>query len=219
MDTADECRALGVASVAVTAGYMREAPRREFYAKMDAANIDLKAFTEDFYDKLTFSHLAPVLETLEYVAKQTRVWLEVTTLLIPGHNDSEREVGQLSEWMFEHLGPDVPLHFSAFHPDFKMRDVPVTPLSTLQRSRALARAAGLRFVYTGNVHDVAGDTTSCPGCHGRLIVRDWYEILEYRLTPEGKCPDCGLSLAGRFEATSGHFGARRQRVSFETAAH
>jgi pyruvate formate lyase activating enzyme len=214
MDTADECRARGVASVAVTAGYVRAAPRREFFAKMDAANIDLKAFTEDFYDQVTFSHLAPVLETLEYVAKETKVWLEVTTLLIPGLNDSEAEVDQLAHWMVEHLGPDVPLHFSAFHPDFKLRDVPPTPLSTLRRSRALARAAGLRFVYTGNVRDEAGDTTSCAGCGARLIVRDGYEILDYRLTADGKCPACRVALPGRFEASAGHFGGRRQRVAF-----
>ena len=215
MDTADECHARNVAAVAVTAGYMREAARRDFYAKMDAANIDLKAFTEGFYDRVTFSHLAPVLETLEYVAKETGVWLEVTTLLIPGLNDSEAEVGQLSEWMVEHLGPDVPLHFSAFHPDFKMRDLPPTPPATLRRSRRIARKAGLRFVYTGNVHDVEGDTTRCPGCDTPLIVRDWYEIFEYWVTPEGACPDCGARLAGRYGAGAGGFGSKRVPVAFD----
>ncbi|MHB8873408.1 MAG: AmmeMemoRadiSam system radical SAM enzyme [Myxococcaceae bacterium] len=218
MDTADECRARGVKSVAVTAGYMREPARREFFAKMDAANIDLKAFTEGFYDKVAFGHLGPVLETLEYVAKETAVWLEVTTLLIPGLNDSEAEVERLSAWMVEHLGPDVPLHFSAFHPDYKMRELPATPVETLRRSRELARAAGLRFVYTGNVHDPAGDTTGCAGCGRPLVVRDWYEILEYRVTPEGRCPDCQTPLPGRWDRAAGGFGGGRQRVSFDPGA-
>ncbi len=216
MDTADACRERGVSAVAVTAGYMRAPARADFYAKMDAANVDLKAFTEDFYDKVTFSHLAPVLETLEYVARETDTWLEVTTLLIPGLNDSEREVAELSEWMAGHLGPDVPLHFSAFHPDFKMRDVPATPLATLRRARAQAKAAGLHFVYTGNVHDAAGDATSCAKCGATLVARDWYQILDYRVTPDGRCPDCGAPVPGRFGPSAGTFGARRMRVSFES---
>jgi len=214
MDTADECHALGLKAVAVTAGYMHPEPRREFYAKMDAANVDLKAFTEDFYSKITFAHLQPVLETLEYLAKETRVWLEVTTLLIPGHNDSPAEVAQLSEWMVSHLGPQVPLHFSAFHPDFKMLDVPPTPAATLTRARRQALEAGLRYVYVGNVHDVAGDTTSCHVCRRPLIVRDWYELLEYDLTPDGRCPGCDTPVAGHFDPKPGDFGRRRVPVSF-----
>ncbi len=212
MDTADECRALGLKTVAVTAGYMHEKPRREFYAKLDAANVDLKGFTEDFYRQLCFAHLQPVLDSLEYLAKETKVWLEVTTLLIPGQNDSEREVAQLVEWMVEHLGPDVPLHFSAFHPDFRMAQVPATPPSTLSRARRQALAAGLRYVYTGNVRDAEGDTTSCPSCHAKLIERDWYELRSYRVTADGRCPDCQATVAGHFDVQPGRFGRKRVPV-------
>jgi len=198
MDVAAACRERGVKTVAVTAGYITAEPRRDMYARMDAANVDLKAFTESFYERLCFAHLQPVLETLEYLVKETPVWVEVTTLLIPGQNDSEDKVARLSDWLVEHLGPDVPLHFSAFHPDFKMRDVPPTPLSTLQRARAQALAAGLHHVYTGNVHDSEGDTTFCAGCGAALIRRDWYQLLEYRLGADGCCPDCGTRLAGHF---------------------
>ncbi len=212
MDVADACHALGVETVAVTAGYIHAQPRRELYAKMDAANVDLKAFTEDFYRRVTFARLQPVLETLEYLRHETRVWFEVTTLLIPGHNDSEAEVTRLSEWMMERLGPDVPLHFTAFHPDFKMLDVPATPPATLSRAREIARRTGLHHVYTGNVHDTAGDTTLCSGCGTALIVRDWYRLLSYRVTPEGRCPDCGVAVPGRFDEAPGAFGARRVPV-------
>ncbi|MGA9519969.1 MAG: AmmeMemoRadiSam system radical SAM enzyme [Myxococcaceae bacterium] len=212
MDVADACREVGIQTVAVTAGYMHDAPRREFYAKMDAANVDLKAFTEDFYKRITFAHLGPVLETLRYLEHETNVWFEITTLLIPGHNDSEREITELSEWVMANLGPDVPLHFSAFHPDYKLVDVPPTPASTLQRARRIARAAGLRHVYTGNVHDIEGGTTSCAGCGAELIRRDWYELLAYRLTPEGACPECKEPLPGRFSQLSDAFGRRRFRV-------
>jgi pyruvate formate lyase activating enzyme len=209
MDVADACRARGIKTVAVTAGYIRAEPRRAFYEKIDAANVDLKAFAEGFYEKLCFAHLGPILETLEYLAKETKVWLEVTTLLIPGHNDSEEEVGRLLDWYAEHLGPLVPLHFSAFHPDFKMLDTEPTPPSTLRRARAQALRAGLKHVYLGNVHDIEADTTSCAACGEPLIVRDWYEILEYRLTSEGRCPGCAAPLAGRFGARAGSFGRRR----------
>jgi pyruvate formate lyase activating enzyme len=206
MDVADACRERGVKTVSVTAGYMHAAPRREMYAKMDAANVDLKAFTENFYERLCFAHLQPVLETLEYLVKETPVWVEVTTLLIPGQNDSEDKVARLSEWLVEHLGADVPLHFSAFHPDFKMLDVPPTPLATLRRARAQALAAGLHHVYTGNVHDCEGDTTFCAACGAVLMRRDWYQLLEYRLDADGGCPDCGSHLAGHFAAKAGtHF--------------
>ena len=212
MDVADACRELGIQTVAVTAGYMHDAPRREFYAKMDAANVDLKAFTEDFYKRITFAHLGPVLETLRYLKHETKVWFEITTLLIPGHNDSDQELTQLSEWVMENLGPDVPLHFSAFHPDYKLVDVPPTPASTLQRARQIAKGAGLRHVYTGNVHDVEGGTTSCAGCGAELIRRDWYEILAYRVTSEGTCPECKVPLPGRFRQLDDVFGRRRFRV-------
>jgi pyruvate formate lyase activating enzyme len=212
MDVADACRARGVQAVAVTAGYMHAEPRREFYRKMDAANVDLKAFTEDFYHRVTFSHLQPVLDTLEYLVRDTQVWTEITTLLIPGHNDSEEEVTRLSEWVMDKLGPDVPLHFTAFHPDFKMTDLPRTPVETLRRSRRIAKRAGLHHVYTGNVHDEDGDVTACTGCGAALIRRDWYELLEYRVTPKGTCPDCGTRLAGRFGERAEAWGRRRMRV-------
>ncbi|MEO8120411.1 MAG: AmmeMemoRadiSam system radical SAM enzyme, partial [Rhodoferax sp.] len=209
MDVADACHARGVQTVAVTAGYMHEQPRRDFYAKMDAANVDLKAFTEAFYFKLTGSHLQPVLDTLVYLKRETDVWFEITTLLIPGHNDSDEEITAMSQWILKKLGTDVPLHFSAFHPDHKMRDVPATPPATLVRARNIALKAGLHYVYTGNVHHIEGDTTYCPGCQAPLIVRDWYQIKQYRLAADGHCPDCGTAVNGRFTAYAGNFGPKR----------
>lgn len=209
MDTADACHALGLKTVAVTAGYIHEQPRREFFAKMDAANVDLKAFTEDFYFKLTSAHLQPVLDTLLYLQHETKVWLELTTLLIPGRNDSDEELTAMCGWIKKELGADVPLHFSAFHPDYKMGDVPSTPVATLVRARNIALQQGLHYVYTGNVHNIEGDTTFCPNCKAPLIVRDWYQINDYRLTASGHCPDCGSTVAGRFDTTCGHFGRHR----------
>ncbi|OIO69251.1 MAG: AmmeMemoRadiSam system radical SAM enzyme [Zetaproteobacteria bacterium CG12_big_fil_rev_8_21_14_0_65_55_1124] len=209
IDAAKACHATGIKTVAVTAGYIHPEPGREFFAHMDAANIDLKGFSEDFYHKLCVGHLQPVLDTLEYLAKETEVWTEITTLLIPGHNDSDEEITAMCDWIVEHMGADVPLHFTAFHPDWKMRDVPATPPATLSRARQIGLRAGLRYVYTGNVHDTAGDTTFCPGCGAALIVRDWYNILSYRLTDDGHCPDCGTSIAGHFEHFDKAFGARR----------
>jgi len=217
MDVADACHALGVQAVAVTAGYMHAQARRDFYGKMDAANVDLKAFTEDFYFKLTGSHLQPVLDTLVYLKRETEVWFEITTLLIPDHNDSEQEIAALSHWIMRELGPDVPLHFSAFHPDHKMRDVPATPAATLVRARNIALKEGLHHVYTGNVHHVEGDTTYCVGCRAPLIVRDWYQIKQYRLGVDGQCPDCGAVLAGRFGARGGNFGRNRIPIAIGTA--
>jgi pyruvate formate lyase activating enzyme len=209
MDVADACRARGIQNVAVTAGYMHDAPRREFYARMDAANVDLKAFTEDFYFKLTGAHLAPVLETLEYLVKETQVWTEITTLLIPGKNDSDAELQAECRWIRDHLGVDVPLHFSAFHPDWKMTDVPATPAETLTRAREIARLAGLRYVYTGNVHDVDGGSTYCPSCEKAVIERDWYDIRGYHLKADGACEFCGAKLAGRYQKFGKPFGQRR----------
>lgn len=213
MDVADACHAAGIQAVAVTAGYMHAQPRRDFYAKMDAANVDLKAFTEDFYFKLTGAHLQPVLDTLHYLKHETDVWFEITTLLIPGCNDSESEIGQLSEWLAREIGTDVPLHFTAFHPDYKMTDRLPTPPETLSRARAIAVSAGLQYVYTGNVHDPEGGTTFCPHCRHPLIVRDWYHIDHYGLTDAGCCERCGTAIAGRFERFSGQFGRRRIPVS------
>lgn len=209
MDVADACRARGVRNVAVTAGYMHDAPRRDFYTKMDAANVDLKAFTDDSYFKLTGSHLQPVLDTLTYLKHETAVWFEITTLLIPGHNDSDEELSAMSRWIARELGPDVPLHFTAFHPDHKMPDVPATPATTLIRARKIAMGHGLHYVYTGNVRHAEGDTTFCPYCHTALIERDWHRIANYRLTPDGRCPDCGDTIAGRFAEQAGNFGRRR----------
>jgi len=213
LDAADACHELGIKTVAVTAGYIHAEPRREFYAKMDAANIDLKAFTEDFYLKLTGSHLNSVLDTLAYVHHETDCWLEITTLLIPGHNDSDREITELSAWVAKELGPDVPLHFSAFHPDWKMPDVPATPPATLAKARRIALDAGLHYVYTGNVHDTKGGTTYCPSCGHAVIVRDWYNIRHYVLSPEGACPQCSTRIAGRFGTFNQPFGSRRIPVA------
>ena len=215
MDAADACRAAGILTVAVTAGYISPAPRREFYAKMDAANVDLKGFTDDFYVKLTGAKLAPVLDTLAYLARETDVWLEITTLLIPGKNDSPQELRAMSQWIFRELGPDVPLHFTAFHPDFKMTELAPTPAATLERARRIALDEGLRYVYTGNVHDRTGGTTFCPGCGAALIERDWHRIERYRLTAAGGCPDCGTAIPGRFESfeARAQFGRRRIPVA------
>jgi pyruvate formate lyase activating enzyme len=217
MDTADECHKRGIQTVAVTAGYIHDQARRDFYAKMDAANVDLKAFTEEFYFKLTGSHLQPVLDTLVYLKHETNVWFEITTLLIPGKNDSDEEITAMSKWIARELGPEVPIHFTAFHPDYKMSDVPPTPVSTLVRARNIALKEGLHYVYTGNVHNVEGDTTFCPNCHAKLIERDWYEINNYRLTPDGHCPDCGTAIAGRFDRHAGHFGSRRIPIAINVA--
>ncbi len=213
MDVADACHAGGLKTVAVTAGYMHDEPRREFYATMDAANVDLKAFTEEFYHSVTSAHLQPVLDTLVYLVRETSVWVEITTLLIPGRNDADDEIEAMSRWILRELGPDVPLHFSAFHPDWKMTNVPPTPPSTLTRARDIALKAGLHFVYTGNVHDTAGGTTTCPACREPLIVRDWYDITAYHLTPEGGCPRCGARLAGQFGEFRRPFGNRRVPIA------
>jgi pyruvate formate lyase activating enzyme len=210
IDVAHACRGRGVKTVAVTAGFVNAAPRAELFSVIDAANVDLKAFTNDFYRKQTLSELAPVLETLEYLAKHTTVWLEITTLLIPTLNDSEAEVAALSEWVVERLGPDVPLHFSAFHPDFRLRQLPRTPAATLSRARRQAMQAGLRYVYTGNVHDLEGDATRCPGCGAAVIERDWYLVKGFTLS-RGRCA-CGTPIAGHFDATAGSFGRRRVPV-------
>ena len=212
IDVAKACREKGIKSVAVTAGYVCPEPRKEFYQYMDAANVDLKAFTEDFYHKITGSHLAPVLETLEYIKHETSVWLELTTLLIPGKNDSEKEIDEMSQWVVEKLGPDVPMHFSAFHPDWKMMDVPPTPKATLVRAREIALRNGVRYAYTGNVHNEAGDSTYCHQCGEKLIGRDWYVLTDWKLGSDGKCTSCGTPCAGVFEATHGTWGSKRLPV-------
>lgn len=212
IDVARACRDVGIKSVAVTAGYVTPEPRAEFYRHMDAANVDLKAFTEDFYFKLTGAHLAPVLETLEYIRHETDVWLELTTLLIPGKNDSDEELQKMTRWVVEKLGPDVPMHFTAFHPDWKMRDIPSTPADTLSRARRIAVANGVRYAYTGNVHDHDGESTYCHRCGEILIGRDWYVLSEWNLTGDGRCRHCGQVCAGVFDGKPGSWGAKRQPV-------
>jgi pyruvate formate lyase activating enzyme len=179
---------------------------------MDAANVDLKGFTENFYRRLAKGHLQPVLETLEYLARETDVWFELTTLVIPGWNDDEHEIEEMTQWVVEHLGPDVPVHFSAFHPDFRMLDVPPTPASTLTRARGIARRNGVRYAYTGNVHDREGGTTYCRGCGRVVIERDWYVLRDWQLSPDGRCRDCGTVCAGVFDDSPDDWGAKRMPV-------
>jgi pyruvate formate lyase activating enzyme len=212
IDVAEACHEEGVRTVAVTAGYVCEEPRREFFHHMDAANVDLKAFTEDFYHQVTAGHLQPVLDTLAYLKHETEVWFEITTLLIPGHNDGDDEITRMTAWVVEHLGPDVPMHFTAFHPDWKMTDVPPTPPATLARARAIARRNGVRYAYTGNVHDPAGGSTYCDACGLCVVERDWYVIGAYRLTDDGRCRRCGTPCAGRFAGPAGTWGPRRLPV-------
>jgi len=212
VDVARACRDCGLRSVAVTAGYISAEPRAELFAHVDAANIDLKAFTEDFYRSVCGGHLAPVLETIEYVARETDAWLELTTLLIPGLNDGDAELDALTRWVVERIGPDVPLHFTAFHPDWKLRDRPPTPAATLTRACGIARANGVRHAYTGNVRDRRGQSTSCHACGTLLIERDCYELGAWNLTADGCCSACGTRCAGVFEGRPGAWGGRRVPV-------
>jgi pyruvate formate lyase activating enzyme len=217
IDAAEACRARDIKSVAVTAGYMCAEPRAEFYRHMDAANIDLKAFTERFYYKICGGALAPVLETLEYLKSESRVWFEITTLLIPGENDSHAELDRLTRWVAEKLGNDVPLHFTAFHPDWKMHEKPVTPPATLTLARRIALANGLHYVYTGNVHDRKGGSTYCPQCGTCVIERDWYELGAWQLTDTGACKNCGTQIPGVF---AGHPGVRcTRRLGVQLPTH
>ena len=212
VDTAKACHERGLKTVAVTAGYIEPEARREFFAHMDAANVDLKAFTEDFYHQLSTAHLAPILETLEYLKHETEVWFELTTLLIPTKNDGDAELDAMTAWVVEHLGPDVPMHFTAFHPDYKMTDLPPTPITTLTRAREIARRNGVRYAYTGNVHDKGGESTYCHACGQVLIERDWYVLGAYNLTDDGRCTKCGTRCAGVFEGPAGTWGAKRMPV-------
>ncbi|MBB4184393.1 pyruvate formate lyase activating enzyme [Sinorhizobium terangae] len=212
IDVADACRERGIKSVAVTAGYVCSEPRAEFYRHMDAANVDLKAFTERFYQRVCSGHLQPVLDTLVYLKRETSVWFEITTLLIPGENDSEAEIEALTRWIMEKLGPDVPLHFTAFHPDWKMMDKPATTPETLTRARRIGLQNGLRYVYCGNVHDDVGGSTWCHTCGACLIARDWYRLLSWALDAEGRCQSCGTPCPGVFEPHPSDWGAYRRPV-------
>jgi len=218
MDVAEACHARGIKTVSVTAGYMNPAPRKEFYRHINAANVDLKAFTEDFYFKITKSRLAPVLDTLEYLKHETTTWLEITTLLIPGENDSPKEIEQLSRWVVDRLGPDVPLHFSAFHPDYRMLDKPRTPHATLTTARRIAMEQGVRYAYVGNVHDAEGQSTYCHHCGARLIERDWYALGAWRLDERGRCLACGSLCAGVFDGAPGAWGQKRLPVKLANYA-
>jgi pyruvate formate lyase activating enzyme len=197
IDVAPACRTQGVKTVAVSAGYRCDVPRREFYRHIEVANIDLKGFSESFYKKLCTGSLGAVLDTLAHIRHETSVGLEITTLLIPGENDSPAEIEALSSWVFEHLSPDLPLHFTAFHPDWKMLDRAPTPAATLMAAQALARRVGLRYVYVGNVHDDPGQSTYCHVCGECLICRDWYDITFWNLTTGGRCNSCGTDTLDR----------------------
>ena len=212
IDVAQACHEAGIKTVAVTAGYVCAEPRAEFFGNMDAANVDLKAFTEEFYRRLCGGHLQPVLETLEYVRHETDVWLEVTTLLIPGLNDSQQEIDHLTQWVVEHLGPEVPIHFSAFHPDWKMTDRGPTPPAILSMARLIALENGLRYPYTGNVRDPAGGSTNCHNCGERIIERGSYVLTGWNLTDDGRCRSCGTRCAGVFDGPPGDWGPRRLPV-------
>ena len=212
VDVAAACRERGVRTVAVTAGEICPEPRRELFAAMDAANVDLKAFSERFYRELCGGSLGTVLESLEYLHHETDVWFEITNLLIPGENDADAELEAMTRWVVEHLGPDVPMHFTAFHPDFRMLDKPRTPDATLTRARRIAIANGVRYAYTGNVHDEAGGSTFCPGCGERVVGRDWYVLTGWALTDGGACRHCGASISGVFDGPPGNWGAKRQPV-------
>jgi pyruvate formate lyase activating enzyme len=218
VDCADAAHAVGLAAVAVTAGYVRPEPRREMFAHMDAANVDLKGFTEPFYRSVCGGQLGAVLDTLIYLRHQTSVWLEMTTLLIPGLNDSDAELDRMTGWVIENLGPDVPLHFTAFHADFRMLHVPPTPPATLTRARRIALANGVRYAYTGNVHDPTGGTTHCAGCGRAVVVRDGYELRSYRLSEDGRCLWCGVRCPGVFEGPPGDWGGRRMPVRMAAVA-
>ncbi len=211
-DTAQACREHGVSSVAVTAGYICDKPREEFFKYIDAANVDLKAFTPEFYKQLCGAELNSVLDTLRYLKHETQVWFEITTLLIPGKNDSDAELHKMCEWIMDNLGPSVPLHFSAFHPDWKMKTIPATPAATLTKARNIALSKGLHYVYTGNVHDPAGGSTYCFECGERAIERNWYEIGQWNLDNQGHCLSCKHQLAGVFNGPPGNWGAKRVPV-------
>lgn len=215
IDVARECRKRDIKSVAVTAGYICEEPRKDFFAWMDAANVDLKSFSEEFYFKITGAHLQPVLDTLLYLKHETDVWLELTTLIIPGKNDSPEELEAMCKWVVKELGPDVPMHFTGFHPAWKMMDVPHTPVESLVMARSIAMENGVHYAYTGNVRDNGGDHTWCSHCGKKLIGRDWYNLLEWNLDAEGKCKFCGTRCNGVFAAEPGSWGRKRQPVRLQ----
>jgi AmmeMemoRadiSam system radical SAM enzyme len=217
IDTARACRARGVKAVAVTAGYITPQARGPFFEVMDAANVDLKGFTEEFYQHYTLSHLQPVLDTLRWLKHESEVWFEITNLVIPDANDTDDELERMCDWILGNLGDEVPVHFTAFHPDFRLKDRPPTPPETLIRAHAIAQKAGLKYIYTGNVHDTRRQSTYCPWCGTLVIERDWYELGVYRLKGN-RCGSCGGVVAGHFDEAPGHWGRRRQPVDLRSRA-
>ncbi|RCK21186.1 AmmeMemoRadiSam system radical SAM enzyme [Thalassospira lucentensis] len=218
VDVAQACREAGIRTVAVTAGYIGDKAREEFFRHMDAANVDLKGFTEDFYHKLCSAHLSDVLETLKYLKQETGVWFELTNLVIPGENDGDGEFDAMTNWVRENLGPDVPMHFTAFHPDWKMMDHPRTPAQTLIRARDIAIKNGIRYPYVGNVHDKSASSTYCHGCGDLLIGRDWYQLSDWNLDPNGACKSCGTHCGGVFAPKPGTWGPKRLPVRLKSPA-
>ena len=210
IDISRLAREYGLKSVMVTAGYITPESRSDVYRYIDAANVDLKGFTERFYHKVTFSHLDPVLDTLRWLKNDTGIWFEITNLMIPGENDDPDETSRLCDWVLTNLGDSVPIHFTAFHPDFKMMDKPRTPAATLQRARRIALSAGIKYCYVGNVFDDEGQTTYCPACGRALIRRSWHDILEYHL--EGNFCVCGQTIPGHFPSKSSAPKPRRGKV-------
>lgn len=217
-DIAEACHEVGVKAVAVTAGYLTDLSRPEFFRHIDAANVDLKAFTEEFYARVTKSELAPVLDTLRYLKHETDTWFEITNLIIPGENDSERELDEMTAWVVENLGPDVPMHFSAFHPDYRMLDKERTPFETLAMARRVALKNGVRYAYTGNVHDLGRQSTYCHTCGERVIGRDWYQLSEWKLGPSGSCNSCGTVVSGVFDRHAGDWGRKRLPIDIKAFA-
>jgi AmmeMemoRadiSam system radical SAM enzyme len=217
IDTARACQRRGVKTVAVTAGYICPEARQEFFQWMDAVNVDLKAFSEQFYQKITYSHLQPVLDTIRYLARETNAWIEITNLLIPNMNDQPDEISRMCDWILEQIGDGVPIHFTAFHPDFRMRDRGPTPPETLLMAHRIAHEAGIKFAYVGNVRDSVRQSTYCPSCRALLIERDGYRIARYHLEVKrgedvGRCQYCSTILPGRYKTSPGTWGERRQLV-------
>ncbi len=212
IDVANACHDRNIKTVAVTAGYVCADPRVEFFQHIDAANIDLKAFSDDFYVHMTGSHLQPVLDTLVYLKNETDVWIELTTLLVPGKNDSSNEIDAMTKWVKKNLGADVPMHFTAYHPAYKLLDIPATSIQSLINARDIALANGIHYAYTGNVHDKKGASTYCHHCDNRLIGRDWYVLSEWNLDKKGRCNSCGQVCSGVFDTNPGNWGAKRLPV-------
>lgn len=213
IDVAREAHRAGVRTVAVTAGYIQSEARKEFFRYIDAANVDLKAFTDQFYRSLAFARLEPVLETLRWLKHESSTWIEITNLLIPGENDSVEEIDRFTDWILENVGHETPIHFTAFHPDFKMQDKPRTPHETLIRARQQALRKGVRYAYVGNVLDRERQSTYCPKCANLVIERDHYQMGRFDLSPGGNCRACGESIAGVFEDERGDWGRKRLPIS------